>query len=114
MGCPVIATSIGAPPETVLSPPGTAHEAATGWLVPPGDPLARAGRLREALTLADEVRQAMGVRARTHVLERFSLEGMKRQTLRVYDELIGSQLVRAFDQAQKPDFADAGGPSPLT
>ncbi len=36
MGCPVIATRIGAPPETVLSPPEHGPQTMTGWLVPPG------------------------------------------------------------------------------
>ena len=39
---PVIATDIGAPPETVLSAPRVARRRATGWLVPPDD--ARAAR----------------------------------------------------------------------
>ena len=38
MGCPVIATDIGAPPETVLAEPRTRAEDSTGWLVAPGDP----------------------------------------------------------------------------
>jgi glycosyltransferase involved in cell wall biosynthesis len=41
VGCPVIATDIGAPPETVRAEPAVAPDAITGWLVPPGD----AGRL---------------------------------------------------------------------
>ena len=37
MGSPVIATAIGAPPETVLAEPAVGKDAITGWLVPPGD-----------------------------------------------------------------------------
>ena len=60
MGCPVIATAIGAPPETVLAAPSASKSAITGWLVPPGDPTALADRLAEALTLAPADRAAVG------------------------------------------------------
>ncbi len=92
MGTPVIATDIGAPPETVRSAPRFAPDVATGWLVPPGD----AGRLAEAiaaaLTLSPEQRTAMGERAHRHAARNFSLEGMKQQTLKVYDRLLGTHL----------------------
>ena len=51
MGSPVIATAIGAPPETVLAEPAVAEDATTGWLVPPGDAGALAERLAGALAL---------------------------------------------------------------
>jgi glycosyltransferase involved in cell wall biosynthesis len=114
MGCPVIATAIGAPPETVLAQPGVEAGAETGWLVPPGDAAALAARLAEALDLDPRQRRAMGERARAHVLTRFSLEGMKRQTLAVYDDLAGLRLAAAFDAAGKPEIAGAGPPSRLT
>ena len=92
MGTPVIATDIGAPPETVRSAPRVAAEEATGWLVPPND----AGRLAEALAaalaLAPEERARIGDRAHAHVKRSFSLEGMKQQTLKVYDDLLGTHL----------------------
>ena len=52
MGSPVIATAIGAPPETVLAEPAVGKEAITGWLVPPGDAAALADRLAVALALS--------------------------------------------------------------
>ncbi|HUJ37676.1 MAG TPA: glycosyltransferase family 4 protein [Hyphomicrobium sp.] len=92
MGTPVIATDIGAPPETVLSAPRVSAGEATGWLVPPND----AGRLAEALAAAlalpPEERKAMGERAHRHAARNFSLEGMKQQTLKVYDRLLGTHL----------------------
>ncbi|KAB2850196.1 MAG: glycosyltransferase family 4 protein, partial [Hyphomicrobiaceae bacterium] len=51
MGCPVIATNIGAPPETVLAPPTASEEERTGWLVPPADAAALAKAIGEALDL---------------------------------------------------------------
>ncbi len=59
----MIATAIGAPPETVLAEPAVAEDATTGWLVPPGDAGALAERLAGALALAGAERTAMGQRA---------------------------------------------------
>jgi glycosyltransferase involved in cell wall biosynthesis len=93
LGCPVIATDIGAPPETVLASPPASAAAATGWLVPPGDSDVLADRLAEALALPAAARTAMGLRARAHVSRHFSLAAMKYATLQVYDELLGTALV---------------------
>ena len=95
-GCPVIATSIGAPPETVLAAPIVAASETTGWLVPPAAPAAMAAALGSALALTDAERAAMGDRARANVGLRFSLDGMKRQTLAVYDQLLGTALAATF------------------
>jgi len=91
MGMPVIATDIGAPPETVLSTRRAGADA-TGWLVPPADASQLAEALAAALALTPEERARMGARARAHVTQRFSLKVMKRQTLEVYDSLLGTHL----------------------
>ena len=44
-----------------------------------------------AHVVADE-HARMGARARTHVLNAFSLKQMKQQTLQVYDALLGTHL----------------------
>lgn len=100
MACPVIATRIGAPPETVLAPPDVPPDQATGWLVPPGDAAALADALGEALALSPATRSAMGARARRHVLSAFSLAAMQRETLAVYDCLLGSRMAAAFTPAR--------------
>ena len=92
MGCPAIATAIGAPPETVLAPPLTPANGITGWLVPPGDATALADRLAEALALPESDREEMGARARHHVMRHFSLSAMKAATLSVYDEILATRL----------------------
>jgi glycosyltransferase involved in cell wall biosynthesis len=99
MGCPVIATAIGAPPETVLSQPTVGERVATGWLVPPGDAAGLAERLAEALALPAEARAAMGGRGRAHVLAHFTVEAMQRRTLAIYDRLLGTALERRFREA---------------
>ncbi len=92
MGTPIIATDIGAPPETILSAQRAGLEAATGWLVPPSDAAWLADAVAAALALTTEARASMGARARAHAAERFSLGVMKRQTLQVYDQLLGTSL----------------------
>jgi glycosyltransferase involved in cell wall biosynthesis len=92
MACPVIATSIGAPPETVL----TGADSLTGWLVRPGDAEALASRLTEALSLAPSARAVLGERARRHALSHFSVDSMQRSTLGVYDRLLATDLQASF------------------
>lgn len=96
MGCPVIATAIGAPPETVLAEPLAAATEATGWLVAPGQPLALADALEALLALPQDALSAVSNRARKRVREHFSLDVMKRKTLAVYDELLPTRLSDAF------------------
>jgi len=92
MRCPVIATNIGAPPETVIPAGAEGIGEATGWLVPPGDPAVLAEALGRALALTEQERSALGTRARAHVAANFTLDAMKRATLAVYDELLGTDL----------------------
>jgi glycosyltransferase involved in cell wall biosynthesis len=99
MGCPVIATDLGAPPETVCAAPVVTPSAITGWLVPPGDAPALAERLATALALSPGERSAIGGRARQHVLAHFATASMQRQTLAVYDRLLGTVLERRFSAA---------------
>lgn len=96
MGCPVIATSIGAPPETVLAPPEVATEQRTGWLVPPADADRLAAAIEEALRMDATARKELGARARSHVEKHFSLQRMQHDTLAVYDELLGTRLADAL------------------
>lgn len=96
MACPVIATDIGAPRETVLAASTAGAGGATGWLVPPGDAEALAARLAGALSMSAEARAAMGRRAREHVADNFTLAAMKRKTLAVYDGLLSTRLEARF------------------
>ncbi|MGQ0673945.1 MAG: glycosyltransferase family 4 protein [Hyphomicrobium sp.] len=98
MGCPVIATDLGAPPETILWQE-QATGGRTGWMVPPGDEARLAQALDESLALSEGVRTAMGDRARSHVLQAFSLDAMRRQTLEVYDSLIGTCLAEGYQRS---------------
>lgn len=95
MGCPVIASDLGALPETVLAEPRAAADGNTGWLVAPGDAAALADKIAAALTLDRQTRAVLGGRARAHVLAHFSLRAMQRATLAVYDRLLGTTLAEA-------------------
>ena len=108
MGCPVIATAIGAPPETVRAEPYVGPGEFTGWLVPPGDAPALVRQLGLALALTADERSAIGGRARAHVLRNFSLAGMKGATLEVYDQLLGTGLSARSGVRQGAPRCNAG------
>ncbi len=92
IGAPVVVSNLGAVPETVLAPPDHPPEARTGWRVPPGDAVALAEALTQALSLRPSSRDALARRARSHVEAHFSLEQMVEKTLDVYAALIERRL----------------------
>jgi glycosyltransferase involved in cell wall biosynthesis len=96
MGRPVIASDLGALPETITAA-GTAAEF-TGWLVTPADPAALAGAIAHAFALSPAERAKIGERGRARAAARFTLGRLQQATLAVYDELLGSQLARRFNQ----------------
>lgn len=96
VGCPTIATNIGAPPEIVLAPPDVSPEQATGWHVPPRDAGALAAVLADALAMPEEARRAMGARAIRSIADRFTVEAMQHDTLEVYDGLLGTKMAARF------------------
>ena len=67
-GLPVIATAVGGTPEAI-------EHGKTGWLVQPDDADSTAALLAKLLR-TPAMRQAVGARARTSVVERFSVEAM--------------------------------------
>ena len=100
MGCPVIATRIGAPPETVRAQPAVPVSERTGWLIPPSDADALSAALGEAFALSGEDRRQLGARAQANAAEHFSLAAMKHATLEVYDRVLETRLAEAFRLAQ--------------
>nr|WP_283776448.1 glycosyltransferase family 4 protein [Stappia sp. WLB 29] len=93
-GVPVVATNLGAVPETVLAPPEVADDERTGWRVPASDAAALAAALAEMLALAPQDRAALAARALAHVRRDFTVEAMCAATLAVYDRLIGNERQR--------------------
>jgi glycosyltransferase involved in cell wall biosynthesis len=88
MGTPVVVTDLGAAPEVVLAPPKVQAEARTGWCVPPSDVQALSEAMRSALALGATARDALSVRARANVLQRFSVARMQSETLAAYAALL--------------------------
>lgn len=87
MGVPVVATALGAAPETVLAPPHVAEADRTGWLVPPKDAASLAAAIGTALALSPDERAELSKRARAHA-ERFSTEAMQEATLALYGKML--------------------------
>ena len=101
MGCPVIVSDIGAAPETII-PALPGKQDYTGWVIPCHDPAAIADRVAEALALSPQERAALGARARRHAAANFTLSQMQRETLSVYDELLGTSLAARFNERPSP------------
>ncbi len=82
-GIPVIATQVGSNPEAVI-------DGSTGLLVPPRD-LDALGAAILKLARDPSLRQAMGVRGRNIVEQRFSLEPCVMQYTRIYEALAAEE-----------------------
>lgn len=96
MGKPVIATSIGAPPDTVLAPPHVATAEATGRHVTPADAQALAAAITELLSFGPDERQAMADRARKNARNNYTTRALQYATLQVYDQLLGTGMAQHF------------------
>ena len=116
MGCPVIASNIGAFPETVTPEPGLLAHAASGqasadagspacasspgpWLFEPGNAAALCNSLRYALAMDACALDALRQRGIERVRREFSKRALQLQSLTVYDRLLGTQLAEAFKTA---------------
>jgi glycosyltransferase involved in cell wall biosynthesis len=79
-GKPVVATAVGGIPEVVV-------DGETGFLVPPRDHAAMAAAI--ARLLGDRaLRERMGAAGLARVRERFSVDRMVKDTLRVYERIV--------------------------
>jgi glycosyltransferase involved in cell wall biosynthesis len=80
-GRPVVATDVGAATQIVL--PGK-----TGLLVPPGDPVALAQAMTKLMTVGTKKLDQMGMNARRHILDRFSLGSVHGRYMKLYEEVL--------------------------
>jgi glycosyltransferase involved in cell wall biosynthesis len=93
---PVVVTRVGGNPEVVV-------EGGTGFLVPPKNPAAFAGRV--ALLLQDpDLRRRMGRAGRARVEDRFRLRETSERYLGVYESLI-EEAPRRSGPRDGPDKA---------
>lgn len=102
MGCPIVASDHGAPPEILRMGGDAGTNAANlaarlGQLATPGDAATLADGLGAILALAPDERDEMRVASRAHIVRHFSSARMQRATLEVYDKLLGTRLVAAFE-----------------
>jgi glycosyltransferase involved in cell wall biosynthesis len=115
MGCLVIASNIGAFPETVAPEQGLLAHASSGedriaagsacasgrepWLFEPGNSSALCESLRAALAIDNGTLEALRQRGIERVRREFSKRSLQLQTLTVYDRLLGTQLAETFKTA---------------
>ncbi len=115
MGCPVIASNIGAFPETIAPEPtimarvtsvadAVAPEPGTAprknpWLFEPGNAQELCESLCAALALSGDALDALRERGMERARTSFSKRALQLQTLSVYDRLIGTQLAATFKNA---------------
>lgn len=81
-GLPVVATRVGGVPDLVV-------EGVTGWLVPPRDPPAMAGKIL-ALLSDPSARQSMGAAGRARIEQEFAHERVKQRLEAFYDRLLAA------------------------
>jgi len=79
-GAPVVATAVGGIPEQIA-------DGETGYLVPAGDSLAMAARVKQLLENGD-LRQRMAARAAETAVGRFGLQRMVEDYLAFYEEIV--------------------------
>ncbi len=101
MECPIIVTDLGAPKETCLAAPKSNASEITGWIIEAKNPQSLVDVLKTVFEMPVEARDKMGKRARRYVSEKFQIDQMRRQTLEVYDELLGGDLAERFKRANK-------------
>jgi glycosyltransferase involved in cell wall biosynthesis len=78
-GVPVVATEVGGTPEVIA-------DGVSGFLVPPGDPDALAGKILEALEDEERLRE-VGFMGRERVLEQFTFPAQVAEYLRLFEAL---------------------------
>lgn len=95
MGCPVIASDIGAPPE-VLGDLAGDDVLAIARLVPAGDADALCQAIAHMMAMGPEAQAPLRAIARQHVERDFSVRELQRKTLAVYDQLLQSTMAERF------------------
>jgi glycosyltransferase involved in cell wall biosynthesis len=113
MGCPIVASDHGAPPEILrmgedraTNSPGLAggpgrpgRPGRLGRLTAPGHAQDLASALAGVLALSPDDREQIRAEGRAHVARHFSIARMQRATLEVYDRLLGTRLAARFEAA---------------
>jgi glycosyltransferase involved in cell wall biosynthesis len=88
LGRPVVASTVGVLPESVLCPPRMRDDLRTGWLVRPGDAGQLARAVGAALALDVTAYEALGARARQFIEFAFSPQSVAEAIRAVYTSLL--------------------------
>ena len=83
MGRPTLVANHGGSPEIII-------DGVTGWLFKPGDAIDLADKINKALSLNNDDRDKMAIKAIERVKLNFNNEMMCEKTLKVYEELVNS------------------------
>ena len=117
MGCPIVVSDHGAPPEILrmggdsgVDTPDPAER--LGRLAVPGDAQSLAEGLGAVLALSPAARDSLRIEARTHVVRHFSKTRMQRATLEVYDQLLGTRLAARASARSCQNLQLNGAPPP--
>ncbi len=86
-GVPVVATAVGGTPELV-------QDGQSGYLTPPGDPVALARRIGDLATQPGAGRE-MGLRGRERVVQDFTFDAQAQQYCRLFADLTGRRIAAA-------------------
>jgi len=92
MARPVVTTDVGMLAEYVVAPPRMPDEVRTGWVTPPGDPVAFARGIALALSLDETGYQAMAARARQFAEYMFSTRSVAVAHRAVYTSLLARDI----------------------
>jgi glycosyltransferase involved in cell wall biosynthesis len=95
---PVVATAVGGTPEILT-------DGISGWLCPPGDHSALAGRILDALTSEETLRE-IGFQGRQQILERFSFSAQAERYIDLFADLALSPRKSSVENA-KPSLPAA-------
>lgn len=78
---PIVATDVGGNREVVC-------DGESGWLAPPGDPVALAAAMQRLMAIPETARREMGAAGRRHVQQHFDLEHVVDTWEALYQELL--------------------------
>ena len=83
-GLPVVATDVGGSHDAIA-------DGLTGYITPPGDPVALAGAMESVMAMPADARAAMGAAGREHVANAFELESIVDTWQALYDDLLAAR-----------------------
>ncbi len=110
LGCPVVASNIGAMPEVMafegdalaalgeisFLSPGQKAVAASPLLYEPGNPEALCAAIHTIMAIPEEALEPLRQKAMDRIKRDYSTFSLQKRTLSLYDRLIGTQLATAF------------------